>query len=168
MSGDAHCGGGGYPLQEPDEAITLSIGSYTAPEARLALPQPCWYTAAMMLTSVLLLAASAAALSAPETVHQALRSRRTTHNFQRGQPVGEDILRRAVEAATMAPNHKLTEPWLFRRLGRESIEAIATLNAAAIADPDKAKAKAARWAAIENWLVAASDNRREVRCRRAS
>ena len=110
------------------------------------------------MMSVLLLAASAAALSAPETVHQALRSRRTTHNFQRGQPVGEDILRRAVEAATMAPNHKLTEPWLFRRLGRQSIEAIATLNAAAIADPDKAKAKAARWAAIENWLVAASDD----------
>ena len=142
------------------------------------------------MMSVLLLAASAAALSAPETVHQALRSRRTTHNFQRGQPVGEDILRRAVEAATMAPNHKLTEPWLFRRLGRESIEAIATLNAAAIADPDKAKAKAARWAAIENWLVAASDDasalcrailarkrsevailawkRSEVRCRSAS
>ena len=115
-----------------------------------------------------LLAATAAALSAPvrrpsgraraagRAVHQALRSRRTINNFDQSKPVSDEIMRRALEAAIQAPNHKLTEPWLFRRLGRESIEAVATLNAASIADPEKAAKKAARWASIDNWLVVTS------------
>ena len=66
------------------------------------------------------------------------------------------MLHRAVEAATYAPNHKMTEPWLFRRLGTDAIAAIASLNAASIADPDKAAKKAKRWADIRNWLVVTS------------
>ena len=89
-------------------------------------------------------------------MHQALRSRRTINNFDQSKPVSDEIMRRALEAAIQAPNHKLTEPWLFRRLGRESIEAVATLNAASIADPEKAAKKAARWASIDNWLVVTS------------
>ena len=89
-------------------------------------------------------------------VHEALRSRRTVHNFDNSRDVSDDVLHRAIEAATYAPNHKLTEPWLFRRLGRDAIEAIASLNAASISDPEKAAKKAKRWADIRNWLVVTS------------
>ena len=67
--------------------------------------------------------APAAALS---PVHEALRTRRTVHNFDNSRAVPDDVLHRAVEAATYAPNHKMTEPWLFRRLGSDAIAAIAT------------------------------------------
>ena len=97
--------------------------------------------------------APAAALS---PVHEALRTRRTVHNFDNDRAVPDEVLHRAIEAATYAPNHKLTEPWLFRRLGTDAIEAIAALNAASIADPDKAAKKAKRWADIRNWLVVTS------------
>ena len=89
-------------------------------------------------------------------VHEALRTRRTVHNFDNSRAVPDDVLHRAVEAATYAPNHKMTEPWLFRRLGQDAIEAIASLNAASIADPDKASKKKKRWAEIRNWLVVTS------------
>mmetsp|Transcript_20024 Transcript_20024/g.61692 ORF Transcript_20024/g.61692 Transcript_20024/m.61692 type:complete len:196 (-) Transcript_20024:10-597(-) len=101
----------------------------------------------------LLLVAAAAALS---PVHEALQNRRTTHNFAAGRPIPNEVLTRAIECAVQAPNHRLTEPWRFRSLGRESIEAIAALHAASITDPDKAAKKAARWSAIENWLVITS------------
>ena len=78
------------------------------------------------------------------------------HNFDNSRDVPDDVLHRAIEAATYAPNHKMTEPWLFRRLGTDAIEAIASLNAASIADPDKAAKKAKRWADIRNWLVVTS------------
>ena len=97
--------------------------------------------------------APAAALS---PVHEALRTRRTVHNFDNDRAVPDEVLYRAIEAATYAPNHKMTEPWLFRRLGTDAIEAIASLNAASIADPEKAAKKAKRWADIRNWLVVTS------------
>ena len=78
------------------------------------------------------------------------------HNFDNSRDVPDEVLYRAVEAATYAPNHKLTEPWRFRRLGRDAIAAIASLNAASISDPDKAAKKAKRWADIRNWLVVTS------------
>ena len=78
------------------------------------------------------------------------------HNFDNSRDVPDEVLHRAIEAATYAPNHKMTEPWRFRRLGTDAIEAIASLNAASIADPAKAAAKAKRWADIRNWLVVTS------------
>ena len=61
--------------------------------------------------------------------------------------VPDDVLHRAVEAATYAPNHKMTEPWLFRRLGTDAIEAIAATECRRSQTPMAAK-KAKRWADI--------------------
>ena len=109
-----------------------------------------------LLAPALIAALSFAPARALSPVHEALRTRRTVHNFDNDRAVPDEVLHRAVEAATYAPNHKMTEPWLFRRLGRDAIEAIASLNAASIADPAKAAAKAKRWADIRNWLVVTS------------
>ena len=64
---------------------------------------------------VVCLCATTAALS---PIHEALLSRRTVHNFDNSRAVPDDVLHRAVEAATYAPNHKMTEPWRFRRWDR--------------------------------------------------
>ena len=109
-----------------------------------------------LLAPALMAALSFAPAAALSPVHEALRSRRTVHNFDNDRAVPDEVLHRAIEAATYAPNHKMTEPWRFRRLGTDAIEAIASLNAASIADPAKAAAKAKRWADIRNWLVVTS------------
>jgi nitroreductase len=51
--------------------------------------------------------------------HEALLSRRTIHEFQEG-PVDEAAITRALTAALRAPNHKLTNPWRFTRVGPET------------------------------------------------
>jgi len=60
-------------------------------------------------------------------VLDALLTRRTIHAFRR-DPVPVEIVRRAVEAAVLAPNHRLTEPWQFTLLGREAREPLAELS----------------------------------------
>ena len=109
-----------------------------------------------LLAPALIAALSFAPAAALSPVHEALRTRRTVHNFDNSRDVPDEVLHRAIEAATYAPNHKMTEPWLFRRLGTDAIAAIASLNAASIADPEKAAKKAKRWAEIRNWLVVTS------------
>lgn len=47
-----------------------------------------------------------------------LISRRTIHTFL-SEEVSEETLQRGLEAAIRAPNHKLTNPWRFLRLGPE-------------------------------------------------
>ena len=56
-------------------------------------------------------------------VHDALRTRRTIQRFAPG-PIPEGALDRALEAATFAPNHKLTWPWRFTIPGPEAREAL--------------------------------------------
>ena len=62
----------------------------------------------------------------PMDVHRALRERRTVHAYTR-DPVPEAVIERALEAAIHAPNHKLTMPWRFLRVGRETRAALAEL-----------------------------------------
>ncbi|PKL77618.1 MAG: nitroreductase [Candidatus Melainabacteria bacterium HGW-Melainabacteria-1] len=52
-------------------------------------------------------------------MHELITSRRTTFQFQ-DQPVPEEVLRRALEAARWAPNHKMTQPWRFVLVGPET------------------------------------------------
>jgi len=49
----------------------------------------------------------------------AILSRRTAH-FYHADEVDEEHIERALEAATRAPNHKLTNPWRFTRVGPEA------------------------------------------------
>jgi len=60
-------------------------------------------------------------------LHRALIERRTVHRFVPG-PVPDDVIERAVRAATFAPNHKLTWPWRFVWVGPEARERIVRLN----------------------------------------
>ena len=51
-------------------------------------------------------------------VYEAILGRRTTHKFA-PEPVDEAVIDRALRAAHRAPNHKLTWPWRFTRVGPE-------------------------------------------------
>ncbi len=51
-------------------------------------------------------------------LQKALLTRRTIHNYT-ADPIPEGAIERALEAAIRAPNHKLTNPWRFTRVGPE-------------------------------------------------
>lgn len=52
-------------------------------------------------------------------IDQLLRARRTIKLF-RTDPVPEALLDRALESAHFAPNHKLSLPWRFTKVGRQT------------------------------------------------
>lgn len=54
-------------------------------------------------------------------VHVAMQTRRTCHTWQ-DQTVPEEVVERALEAAHMAPCHRLTWPWRFVRVGPQGRE----------------------------------------------
>lgn len=88
-----------------------------------------------------------------------IRARRTIHTF-RGEIPSDRIIEQALELACWAPNHKLTEPWRFYLLGRETSQQIVELNADLIAT-EKGDAAATsqreKWSAIPGWLVVTSE-----------
>ncbi|MFQ5568639.1 MAG: nitroreductase [Rhodothermales bacterium] len=92
-----------------------------------------------------------------------IRARRTIHLFEPDLPPREAVFE-AIDLARWAPNHRLTEPWRFYVLGRETAEAVARLNAGDVAEqrgPEAAQKKLERWLAMPGWLVvtaAASDD----------
>jgi nitroreductase len=55
-----------------------------------------------------------------------LRSRRTIHDFT-AEPVDLALVEAAIASAHQAPNHKLTWPWRFTIVGRESRRALLPL-----------------------------------------
>lgn len=59
-------------------------------------------------------------------LHDALHSRRTIQRFEPGL-VPDEVLARALHAATFAPNHKLTWPWRFTLPGPRTRSALADL-----------------------------------------
>lgn len=92
-----------------------------------------------------------------DAVADTIRSRRTIHLFdaERRRPP-DALVRRAVELARWAPNHRLTEPWRFYLLGGRTAEAIARLNAdlvEAARGREAGEIKLARWRAVPGWLV---------------
>jgi nitroreductase len=56
-------------------------------------------------------------------VDDAIRSRRTHKAFS-PEPVPRELLDELLELARWAPNHHLTNPWRFRVLGAESLDAL--------------------------------------------
>lgn len=80
-----------------------------------------------------------------KTVLQTIRDRRSQKTFT-NRPVGEDDIRTILDAAVLAPNHKMTQPWGFAVLGRLARkrygEIKAGLRASEESDPAKAAEKA--------------------------
>jgi len=91
---------------------------------------------------------------------EVLQGRRTINQYLQA-PVPGGLVRDAIEAATWAPNHHLTEPWRFYVLGKETVTACVDLVRAIVTQKKDASAadfKAKSWAEKPGWLV--------VTCRR--
>ncbi len=86
---------------------------------------------------------------------EVLRGRRTINLFLQ-TPVPGKLVRAAVEAATWAPNHHVTEPWRFYQLGAATIAACVNLVRTIVTakkDEKAAEFKAKSWAEKPGWLV---------------
>lgn len=84
-----------------------------------------------------------------------LRGRRTINDFRPDLPSQETLLQ-AIELARWAPNHKLTEPWLFHLIGPQTKQAIVELNAKLTLEAKgeaAAEKKRQRWSQVPGWLA---------------
>ena len=87
---------------------------------------------------------------------EVLQGRRTI-NLYLQTPVPDGLVREAIEAATWAPNHHVTEPWHFYRLGKETVgrclDLVRDIVTAKKGDPKAGEHKAANWSEKPGWLV---------------
>lgn len=86
---------------------------------------------------------------------ETLRERRTINIFLQTR-VPQKLLREAIEVATWAPNHRVTEPWKFYLLGAESIARCVDLVRDIVThkkDAQTGEFKARNWAEKPGWLV---------------
>jgi nitroreductase len=92
---------------------------------------------------------------------EVLQGRRTINLYLQTR-VPRQLVRDAIEAATWAPNHHVTEPWRFYLLGSEAIGRCVELVREIVTAKKDAKAaafKAESWAEKPGWVV--------VTCRRS-
>ena len=93
---------------------------------------------------------------------EVIRGRRTI-NLYLQTPVPEELVRDAIEAATWAPNHHVTEPWRFYLLGEQTVGHCLDLChniVSAKKSADAADFKRRSWSEKPGWLV--------VTCRRSA
>ena len=84
-----------------------------------------------------------------------IRGRRTINLFLQ-TPVPAELVHDAIEAATWAPNHHVTEPWKFYVLGAEAIGRCLDLIRDIVTekkDADAAAFKAKSWSEKPGWLL---------------
>ena len=95
-----------------------------------------------------------------------LRGRRTIDQFIQTS-VPKELVLEAIEVATWAPNHYVSEPWRFILPGEETIERIVDLNATIVAEkksPEHGEHKRRQWREKPGWLIVTSPyNDDEVR-----
>ncbi len=99
----------------------------------------------------------------PSYETQALRefgevlSGRRTINLYLQTPVPDELLDEAIEAATWAPNHHVTEPWRFYIFGQETIDACLDLVREIVTtkkgDARAGEHKAKTWSEKPGWLL---------------
>jgi nitroreductase len=88
-------------------------------------------------------------------LEEVIRGRRSI-NLYLQTSVPEPLVREAVEAATWAPNHHVTEPWHFYVLGRKTVERCLDLCydiVAARKGPEAAAFKREKWSEKPGWIV---------------
>lgn len=84
-----------------------------------------------------------------------LRGRRTIDQYIQ-TPVPEELVLEAIEVATWAPNHFVTEPWRFILPGEETIGRIVDLCAETVTaqkGPELGEHKRKTWRQKPGWLV---------------
>ena len=95
-----------------------------------------------------------------------LRGRRTIDQFIQ-TAVPKELVLEAIEVATWAPNHYVSEPWRFILPGEATIERIVDLNATIVAEkksPEHGEHKRRQWREKPGWLIVTSPyNDDEVR-----
>ena len=69
-------------------------------------------------------------------LQELIADRRTIHDY-RPEPLPEGAVERAVTAAMAAPNHRMTEPWRFVRVGPQGRATLADISADLKGGPDK-------------------------------
>ena len=77
-------------------------------------------------------------------VLDAIHQRRTVHHFDPDRAVEPQALERALQAARMAPNHKLTNPWRFTHPGPQTRERITEIGVGLKCDDTAPAARRAR------------------------
>jgi nitroreductase len=82
--------------------------------------------------------------------------RRRTINLYESTPVPDDLVREAIELATWAPNHHVTEPWRFYRMGPETVAKTLELCREMTTErkgPEAGDFKAKSWSEKPGWLT---------------
>jgi nitroreductase len=82
-------------------------------------------------------------------VAEVIRARHTIHKYEPAQ-IDPELLRQAFELALLAPNHKLTFPWLFVQVGPETRKKLVDLDLELRAATEDAAQRAAAEARILN------------------
>ncbi|OGT83623.1 MAG: hypothetical protein A3H91_14060 [Gammaproteobacteria bacterium RIFCSPLOWO2_02_FULL_61_13] len=91
-----------------------------------------------------------------QPIADAIRSRRTIHDFVPGSAPSAAVIQAAIDHAAMAPNHYLSRPWHFYLPGPETAERICQLNAAllrSVRGEAAAENKLKRWRQVPGWMV---------------
>ena len=86
---------------------------------------------------------------------EVIRGRRTI-NLYLQTPVPDELVRDAIEAATWAPNHHVTEPWHFYRLGEATVSRCLDLCREIVTakkGADAGEFKRRSWSEKPGWLV---------------
>jgi nitroreductase len=94
-------------------------------------------------------------MSPLDPVADAIRNRRTIHNFLPERPPRDEIMA-AIELARWAPNHRHTEPWKFHHLGPDAKSKVVNLNARIVSEKKGVEAgetKRLRWSEVPGWLI---------------
>ncbi len=84
-----------------------------------------------------------------------LRGRRTVDQFLQ-TPVPVELVREALEVATWAPNHHVSEPWRFILPGKETVARIVDLCAEVVSadkGPELGEHKRNTWSEKPGWLI---------------
>jgi nitroreductase len=84
-----------------------------------------------------------------------MRSRRTVGAFL-PEPPPMALVRRAMELACWAPNHRKTEPWRFHLIGPQTRQSIIELNTRLVAETKgtaEAEKKRQQWSSVPGWLA---------------
>jgi len=76
-------------------------------------------------------------------VFSTLAQRRSVAKYDSSKPVPANVVTAALEAAILAPNHFLTEPWRFYQCGPETVAKLCALN----------EDKRAMFEGVPGWIV---------------